>query len=155
SLEAQGNGVIQWNGQTVNPLVTGLGGTYTVMVTNPCGVLSQQVNVIETQLPSVQFLGNQPLGLCAGQLLSLAVQSNVPVQWSTGTVGLVEQVSAAGQYIAVGSNACGQDSLVLDVFPSSVQVQLEASPLSGISPVSIAFTPHWSGADTVFWDVPI
>lgn len=153
-LDAQGNGTIQWNGQNINPLPVSTGGVYTAMVTNPCGVVSQQLNVIENPLPSISYTGIQPIGICQGQSLNLAINSNVPTSWNTGATGSSILVMQPGTYQAIGQNACGSDTLTLLVQSSNLQVGLSASPLIGISPVEVIFTPSWTGADTVRWDVP-
>ncbi len=153
-LEAQGNGTIQWNGQTQNPFPVNVGGVYTVMVTNPCGVVSQQLVVTENPVPSISYPGNLPIGICQGQSLNLTVNSNVPVSWNTGASGSSILVLQAGTYQAIAQNTCGADTLVLNVQSSNLQVGLSATPLIGVSPVEVQFTPTWAGADTVRWDVP-
>lgn len=154
TLEAQGNGIIQWNGQHINPLNVSVGGVYTVMCTNPCGMVSQQIVVTESPYPDIQFNGNFPLGICPGQFLQLEVTANAPVTWNSGTHGQVENVYEPGRYIAVAENICGRDSVILDVTQSSAKVTLEANPLVGVSPITVTFTPDWIGTDSVSWDVP-
>jgi len=107
-----------WNDGSTNPVKTfSQSGLYTATITNPCGSVTDGVNIFVIPLPVVE-LGNDAI-LCPGE--SLVIEAANPntnaYLWNTGSVDSEITVSDSGQYSVTVFNACGtaNDFIYVDV----------------------------------------
>lgn len=104
-----------WNTGTTGPSIeAGMGGTYSVMVSNACGADAAEVVLPEDLTPSVTIAASDT-AICNGVTVSLeAVLGNsaggLSYAWNTGASSSTITATTPDTYSVVVSNFCGSDS---------------------------------------------
>jgi len=123
TLTAGGGGPYVWStGSTANSIVVSNPGSYTVAVSNSCGVDSAQVVVSIIPPPVATLTASGPTTLCAGNTVTLTASGGTNYSWSTGATSSAITVNSAGTYSVVVSNACGSDTVqqIVNILPLPV-----------------------------------
>lgn len=131
TLNAQNPGCTYlWNdGSTGQYLSSDTAGKYWVTITNPCGTLTDTVQLI-TEFPLLDLeLGNDTV-ICKGDTLMLdADYDNIRVLWNTGHTDRYLTVTETGNYVVEISNSCG-------VWVDSIYVEVQDVPVFSLGPDS-------------------
>ena len=111
-----------WNtGATTATISASTAGTYSVRVTNSCGITRDTIIIQQRQLPSVNLGADK--SICINSATTLDAGTNAATYlWSTGAVS--QQISAVipGTYSVTVSNSCGNatDNIVITNKPATV-----------------------------------
>ncbi len=119
TLNAQnpGSAYLWSTGATSQSIAIDSGGIYYVLITNPCGQLTDTVNVIVENIMNDVELGKDTL-ICFGQTLRLTTQyPDAKHIWNGGITDTFYDVTATGIYWARVTNTCGSwiDSIYVEV----------------------------------------
>ena len=109
------------DGATDSTYTISASGSYSVTVTNACGVLSDTIDVTYLFEPPVVDLGSG-LILCEGETLTLDASNDfAEYLWSDGSTGPTLTVDSEGLYIVEVTNACGTtvDEVFVDLIPDA------------------------------------
>lgn len=152
----------EWStGETAPSISTTTEGTYSVTVTNACGipVLIRNFSVISAaemiELPTLVF------DLCPGE--SAQLSSSIPAEaylWSTGDITASITTSTAGTYTLMATNGCATANQTFVVTSQALPaIEIQTSPILGSLCQSdtvtlTAFAPGissfvWSSGDTM------
>ena len=106
STLSTGNATTLWSTGFVGASITvTTSGTYWAAIANPCGFVSDTVNITMLTLPSSINLGNDTTFCDAfNVVLSTGIATTV---WSTGVTAPQINIATSGNYFATVSNACG------------------------------------------------
>jgi len=134
---------VKWsNGETGPSLSISAAGDYTATLHNACGesLASNAVSVTVGTSPAAPLISaSGPTALCAGETVVLTANDICPdctVKWSNGEVGPSLSVSAAGDYTATLSNACGE-SLASNALTVTVGAAPAAPTVSASGPTAL------------------
>lgn len=75
------------------------------------------------------------------------------MQWNTGETSNAIVVNDPGTYYVVSSNACGTDTVFIEVLSSSVTSQFTTNVTNGFAPLTVNFQNNSIGADTYVWNM--
>ena len=112
-----------WNtGDTLNPLLITIPGTYNVTVTNQFGCTgTQEITVNSAEVPPLTINLNVP-AICPGQTAILTAPIGfISYVWSNGDVGITNIVDTVGTYEVTVTNSygcTGTGSATLDALPT-------------------------------------
>ena len=154
-LIANGGTSYQWsNGSTEASISVNAGGTYSVVVANGAGctaTASATVTVNETPNPEISGI----LSICAGESTMLTVTGGDSFVWSNGSTNASVNVSNAGTYTVIASNANGctaSASAMVNVYETpNVTISGNLNVCSGNSTMLIAnggTSYQWSNGST-------
>jgi len=116
TLEAVGNGAIEWSTEETTPtIIVNATGTYTATLTNSCGTTGESVTVEVLAPPTVSLNHAAELFLCEGAELVLSASGAGDFLWSTGADTPEITVSELGTYAVTLSNDCGSDEATVEV----------------------------------------
>lgn len=109
----------EWNtGWTYCPLDVSIPGTYFVTVTGACGVIVDQIDVINYESP-VPDLGQDRVDVCSWDTLTLNPGIFVNYEWSNGSTNPTIQVYSTDNYsvIVTDDHGClGYDTVSIDYY---------------------------------------
>ncbi|HZV70503.1 MAG TPA: hypothetical protein VFG10_13200, partial [Saprospiraceae bacterium] len=100
-------------------------GLYSLTVSNPCGIVDDQLNVLQISVPVVNLNGT--IYLCPGDDLMLdAGDSYGDITWQDGSSDQFYNVTTSGFYAVTITNDCGtaSGSVVVDIEDDIVQPDL-------------------------------
>ncbi|HEV7232276.1 MAG TPA: gliding motility-associated C-terminal domain-containing protein, partial [Bacteroidia bacterium] len=138
-IAATGGGNYSWNtGATGNFISVTAPGTYTVYVSNSCGIDSAKVNVTMNPLPVPVITGNTTF--CKGDSALLVASGGTTYSWSNGFTGSTQYVYTSGVYTVTATNTCGSTSTSATVTVNSVTANFGESVDSGYYPLPVIFT---------------
>lgn len=112
-------GILWSTGETANSIVIDEAGAYSLTVSNACGSDVLEFTIEDGgSAPFIIADDENPSEACAGEVVTLSVESSAPLSWSTGESGPNVAVTA-GNYTVSASNACGSSSLdiLVDLLP--------------------------------------
>lgn len=149
---------IQWTGGsmdssiTVSPAQTT---AFEVVVSNTCGQADTSFTILVSPLPVLDVLqGDQ--AICEGESATLVVEAanEDNLQWNTGATSpsLTVNPGQTESYLAVASNACGQDSALLTVTVNPIfdtALSFGACPGTSITYAGESLTPGESRSFTL------
>lgn len=105
-------------GATTLSIIASAAGTYSVVVTNSCGSVSDSVTLTVMQPPTVNLGSDQTI--CAGTTTTLipAFTGASSLLWHDGSTGSTMTTGSAGVHWLIVSNMCGSatDSVAISVF---------------------------------------
>lgn len=154
TLNASGSGPFSWStGSSASSINVSTAGTYTLTASNSCGTATDTQSVYVTPLPVAGITPAGSTTLCQGEQLDLSVTGSGTYIWSDGSTGSMISVNTAGNYYAVVSNACGNDTAYITVSVDAVTALFTSDVITGIVPLNVNFT-NGSSASAVnyFWD---
>jgi len=154
-LIANGGTSYQWsNGSTEASISVNAGGTYSVVVANGAGctaTASAIVTVNETPMPQI----SGDLAVCAGSSTTLTATGGDSFVWSNGSTNASVNVTNAGTYTVIASNANGctaSASATVNVYETpNVTISGNLNVCSGNSTMLIAnggTSYQWSNGST-------
>lgn len=121
TLNAQNPGSTYfWNdGSTAQTFSSDSSGTYWVTIENPCGKLTDTVQLVTDRPLDSLELGNDTT-ICKGDVLTLETgysSLGITTLWSTGSTATQIQVNQTGDYWVLISNTCGswEDTIHVEV----------------------------------------
>jgi len=101
----------EWQDGTVSETYTvDSPGIYSVTIEGSCGDGSDEIEVFEGFLPSIEL--DENFSLCQGQSVEISIEpeDQVEYQWNTGDVGESIEVQSAGIYEVIGTSQDGCQS---------------------------------------------
>lgn len=129
NLDAQNPGSeYLWNtGDTTKTIVVTSSGVYSVVISNPCGTITDSVEMtVEYPLDDLN-LGNDTI-ICQGsQLILNPGYANVPRKWQSGSTAASYIVYQTGFYWVELNNACGS-------FRDTIYVEVQGDPIFSLGP---------------------
>lgn len=109
-------------------------GTYSVTVTNMCGVSSDEVEVIDI-IPPIFDIGPDTTHLCVGQIVDITLEPTMgSFHWQDGNNSPFYVISQAGVYSITVTNGCGMetDQMIVDMTaPPLIQLGPDTSICMG------------------------
>lgn len=122
-------------------------GIFTVVGSNACGSESGSIEVTAGVLPQASISG--PDSFCEGTTVTLQATGTGPFTWSTGVIGDLIVVGAAGTYSVTTANSCGSTSASLTL----VQQPLPQVSIGGLNAIcaGTSTTLAASGATSYVW----
>ena len=159
SLEAPsnltGNTVLWSNGSTDQSIVVNMPGSYTVELTNACGIAQDTIMLGH---PDVVDLDVPDTLICQGDMINVSASlSNASYSWSNGENGQTIMVDAEGEYVvtAIDENGCTSMDTIDVMISENARLNTSASDTilcpgqflsleSGVDPrTGVSYT--WSG----------
>ncbi len=148
-LTAGGGTTYSWNtGSISNPLTVNGGGSYTVYVSNACGIDSNKITLTEDSLPRATVSGVAKI--CSGFTSVLNATGGASYHWNTGATTASITAAVGGIYAVAVTNFCGTDSAHFTVLEDSAHAFFTSNVSSGTIPLPITFTDS-SGSNTQIW----
>ncbi len=151
TLTASGASTYVWSGGQTTPSITiSTAGTYTVTGTSSCGTASNTITITAGSVPSISISPGTAVNICSGQSATLTASGATTYLWSTGATTASINVSTAGNYTVTSSNACGSDTVVVNVTVTNTPSVSITSTAMVICPGQSA-TLTASGASSYSW----
>ncbi|MEO6131334.1 MAG: hypothetical protein ABIQ02_05770, partial [Saprospiraceae bacterium] len=109
-------GAFMWQDSNTSPaVIITQGGLYALTISNVCGEVSDQVQVIELAIPVVS-LGPPSDVLCNGDFIDISLDPDLGTyQWQDGSTALNYQINTTGMYSVTLTNTCGQANDSLEI----------------------------------------
>lgn len=143
-------GLLWSTGETTNSIIVDGPGSYTVTTTSSCGTAQASVTITADEMPSAVIAAEGGTTFCTGTETTLVASGGTTYDWTNGTTGAQQVVSAAGTFTVNVSNACGTDqaSITLtEIDAPSVEVSASASVLCTAGSVVLTAT----GGEDLVW----
>jgi len=151
TLTTSGASTYVWSGGQTTPSITiSTAGTYTVTGTSSCGTASNTITITAGSVPSISISPGTAVNICSGQSATLTASGATTYLWSTGATTASINVSTAGNYTVTSSNACGSDTVVVNVTVTNTPSVSITSTAMVICPGQSA-TLTASGASSYSW----
>lgn len=139
-------------GATTNTVSFSSGGTYSVNVSNVCGVAVATVNITQQNLP-VLNLSSSTSSVCPNETATLTVVGgSAPYTWSNITLTGSVVTTNGGVITVSNSNICGTATASILVTVNSINASIIASPAIGVKPLVVEFANNSTGATFYTWD---
>lgn len=146
-------GTYLWsNGATTSSITVFTTNTYTVTITEPCGVTSTSQSVSATNTTQVNIVASGPTTFCQGLNTTLTASGATTYLWSNGATTASITVTTANNYTVTGTSSCGSSNSgqIITVNPLPIAT---INPLSGITTFCTGgnVTLQASGGTTYLW----
>lgn len=127
TLTASGGSSYLWsNSATTAAITVNTAGTYTVAVSNACGVDTETITVNTLPLPVAQITTSGPTTFCSGGNVTLTASGGGTYLWSNSATTPSITVNTAGTYTVGVTNSCGTST-------QSVTVNVLSLPVAQIT----------------------
>ncbi|MCX7744432.1 MAG: gliding motility-associated C-terminal domain-containing protein [Flavobacteriales bacterium] len=140
-------------GQTSASVSFSSQGNYSVIGTNSCGSDTAYINIQVNDIPQISYNGNDTVLICSGQNTVLQVSANSPLTWNTGNTGSSLSVTQPGLYYVYTSNACGADTVFIQVQTSSVSANFTVNPMGGTVPLVVNTINNSTNTNSYTWNM--
>lgn len=147
----------QWStGASGNPITVSAPGVYSASVSNLCGTATASVTVTSFTLDPL-IISASSTTICPNETATLTAsgggsQGNPPVYtWSNGGLSGPVVTTTGGTVTVMATNSCGTYSQSIVVYNFPVNAALTANPLSGVKPLTVAFTNGSTGGTSYNW----
>lgn len=109
-------GEFLWQDNTTLPTYTvSMGGTYSLTITNMCGMESDEIEYTDLEVPEVE-IGPDEVTLCDGEILEIEIDPDLgDILWQDGSSEPNYEIVAPGLYTVFVTNECGTGSDQVDV----------------------------------------
>jgi gliding motility-associated-like protein len=144
-----------WQDGSTTPVFTATISTQVILqISNACGVATDTMNVTISGTPPVVDLGPDLL-LCDQETATLSVSgAGNMVEWQDGSTLPVYQVSTAGIYSVMLTNACGtvMDTVIIDTGNSPQPFDLGADEIICPGDEVVLIAPSVTPGSTLMWN---
>ena len=98
------------DGNTSSTYIASTAGTYSLSISNQCGMVSDEIIINEANIPIVDIgLANRII--CEGEVIGIEIDPQLgQIQWQDGSDQPSYQISTPGLYEVTVTNICGTDS---------------------------------------------
>lgn len=143
TLWATGVGSYLWSTGSTNDSITVItGGTYSVTASNSCGSVNSSITINNSSPPSPTITPSGSTTICMGDSVSLNASGGLTYLWNTGATSSTINVSTAGTYTVIATNACGST-------PATQTVVVNSTPSVTIN--TGGSTSFCSGSSLLLW----
>jgi gliding motility-associated-like protein len=106
------------------------GGTYSLTISNICGMESDEIEVSDLDVPEVE-IGPDETTICSGEILEIEIDPDLgDILWQDGTTEPNYEITTSGIYTVFVTNECGTGS-------DQVEVDVVISPNVELGPDTI------------------
>ncbi len=139
------------NGATTSSITVFTSNTYTVTITEPCGVTSISQSVTATNATPVNIAASGPTSLCNGDSVTLTANGIGTYLWSNGATTNSITVFTTSNYTVTATSTCGTSNANQQVtFNAAAIASINASgPTTFCTGDSVLLTA--SGGTTYLW----
>ncbi len=92
------------------------GGTYSLTISNICGMESDEIEVTDLDVPEIE-IGPDELTICSGEILDIEIDPDLgDILWQDGSSEPNYEITTSGIYNVFVTNECGTGSDQVEVF---------------------------------------